>query len=129
MPLSCLAYYSILKMEGHIPSKLWLTLNSYMESYPRTYTSSPIYGILYSYAVNATILFENHTKYFDHKGSSSGVTIHAHIYQTATLAYTFTYMYLSSAYNSLVSGFVGNTNIHPLTQVKIKLRHSLFRIV
>jgi hypothetical protein len=57
---------------------------------------------------------------FDHKGSSSCVTIHAHIYQTAALIFTFPYMCLSSAYNSFVSGFVGNTNIHPVTQVKIE---------
>jgi hypothetical protein len=46
-------------------------------------------------------------------GSSSGDTIHVHMYQTATLTFTF-----SSAYNCLVSGFVGNTNIHPITQVE-----------
>jgi hypothetical protein len=69
---------------------------------------------LYSYAVcNYFILFDNRTTCFDHKGSSSGVTIHAHVYQTATLTFTFTYMYLSSDYNTLVSGFVDNTNIHP----------------
>jgi hypothetical protein len=78
---------------------------------------------------NYFILFDNHTTCFDHKCSSSGVTIHIHIYQTATLTFTFTYTYLSSAYNSFVSGFVGN--IHPITQVKIecKLSHSLFKFV
>jgi hypothetical protein len=55
--------------------------------------------ILYSYTVNATILFDNHTTYFDHKGSSSGVTIYAHVYQTSTLTFTSTYMYLSSDYD------------------------------
>jgi hypothetical protein len=47
------------------------------------------------------------------------------------LTFTFTYMYLSSAYNSFVSGFAGNTNIHQITQVKTecKLSHSLFKIV
>jgi hypothetical protein len=77
------------------------------------------------------ILLDNHTTCFDHMESASGVTIHAHIYQTATLTFTLTYMYLSRAYNSLVSGFVGNKNIHPITQVKseCKLSHSLLKIV
>jgi hypothetical protein len=43
-----------------------------------------------------------------------------HIYQTATPTFTFPYMSLSSAYNSFASGFVDNTNIHPITQVKIE---------
>jgi hypothetical protein len=44
--------------------------------------------------VNTTILFDNHTTCFDHKRSSSGVTIHAHIYQTATLTYAHVHVSL-----------------------------------
>jgi hypothetical protein len=44
------------------------------------------------------------------------------------LSFTFTYTYLSSAYNSLVSGFVGNTNINPITHVKLNVNYVIVHL-
>jgi hypothetical protein len=37
------------------------------------FASCYVYVILYSYTVNAAILFDNHTTHFNHKGSSYAV--------------------------------------------------------
>jgi hypothetical protein len=62
---------------------------------------------LYSYTVNTTILFDNHTTCFDHKGLSSGVNNpHSHL---------LSHICISQAITILVSGFVDNIYIHPIT--------------